>query len=106
MLQSLLTFIKHKHTVNVQNDDHQRLDADCKRMLMLTCCPGHASKEVPARPRPARDYAARLAGDVKKALTGAKKAEAAAAEAAAQVCEEHHPPPVQTPFCPCRGARC
>ncbi|BDA40960.1 hypothetical protein COCOBI_01-6140 [Coccomyxa sp. Obi] len=49
---------------------------------------GHRSKEeAPARPRPARDYAARLAGDVKKALTGAKKAEAAAAEAAAKEAE-------------------
>ena len=41
--------------------------------------------EAPARHRPAREYASRLAGDVKKALTGGKKAEAAAAEAVARV---------------------
>lgn len=45
----------------------------------------HRAGETSARQRPARDYAARLAGDVKKALTGGKKAEAAAAEAAAKV---------------------
>ena len=66
----------------------------------MTCCPGHGSKEGPARPRPARDYAARLAGDVKKALTGAKKAEAAAAEAAAKVREEHTAPHVVPPWYP------
>ena len=45
----------------------------------------HRAGETSARQRPARDYAARLASDVKKALTGGKKAEAAAAEAAAKV---------------------
>ena len=45
----------------------------------------HRAGETSARQRPARDYAARLADDVKKALTGGKKAEAAAAEAAAKV---------------------
>lgn len=53
--------------------------------------------EGPARPRPARLYAARLAGDVKKALSGgSKKAEAAAAEAAAKVRKS---PPTQRHHC-------